>query len=310
MSEYMEMPQDAEEKKTKEGKRKITDHFIVIFLLAFLMMLVGQTLGSFVYLIPFLRNTETGVTLGIYLAFTGIWAVMIPYLYVTRKNRPILQILGRRQGGNRFRYFLFGILAGFLLNAACVLAAWLHGDIALSYDSFQPGYFLLFFLAVLIQSAAEEFLCRGFIYQRLLRSYGKPWIAILGNSLLFGVLHLFNNGVTVLSVLNIVLIGLLFSFVVYYMDSLWCAMALHAAWNFTQNIIFGLPNSGIVSPCSVFQLEASTARNSLIYNVEFGVEGALPASIFVAAACAAVYLCFRNRKEEGNPYQVWEEQDG
>lgn len=310
MNEYVEIPQGTEEEKTKKKKRKITDHFIVIFLLAFLMILVGQTLGSYLYLIPFLRNTDTGVTLGIYLMFTGIWAVVIPYLYVTRKNRPILQVLGRRPGGNRLNRFLFGILAGFLLNAACVLTAWLHGDIALSWNSFQPGYFLLFFLAVLIQSAAEEFLCRGFIYQRLLRSYGKPWIAILGNSLLFGVLHLTNNGVTVLSVLNIVLIGLLFSFIVYYMDSLWCAMALHTAWNFTQNIVFGLPNSGTVSPCSVFRLEASTARNSLAYNVEFGVEGALPASILVAAACVAVYLCFHNRKEAGRPYQVWENQDG
>ena len=30
--------------------------------------------------------------------------------------------------------------------------------------------------------------------------------------------------------------------------------AVHTAWNFTQNILFGLPNSGINVPYSVFKL--------------------------------------------------------
>ena len=309
MGDYVEMPRGTNEKRAKREKRKIADYAITIFLLAFLMILVGQTAGSLIYLIPFMRTTDIGLTLGIYLIFIGIWAVAVPYLYFTRKNRPILQVLGKKPAGNRLKYLLLGTLAGFLLNGACVLVAWLHGNIVLIYDSFQPGYLLLLYTAVFIQSAAEEFLCRGFIYQRLLKSYGKPCVAIIGNSLLFGVFHLTNDGVTVLSMLNIVLVGIMLTFIVRYMDSLWCAMALHAAWNFTQNIIFGLPNSGIVALYSLFRLEASTARNSLVSNVGFGVESALPATILVAVACVAIYFCFGNGREAGRTYQVWENPD-
>ncbi len=34
-------------------------------------------------------------------------------------------------------------------------------------------------------------------------------------------------------------------------------MGVHMAWNYTQNIIFGLPNSGIVSGFSLFKLDAA-----------------------------------------------------
>ena len=54
---------------------------------------------------------------------------------------------------------------------------------------------------------------------------------------------------------------------------MWCASAIHAAWNFTQNIIFGLPNSGQVSPFSIFKLTA--AKDTFAYNVDFGVEATI-----------------------------------
>ena len=74
-------------------------------------------------------------------------------------------------------------------------------------------------------------------------------------------------------------------------------MAAHGAWNFTQNIIFGLPNSGITVPFSVFKLDASTARNSFAYNVGFGIEGTLVADIVLILACVIMYLWGRNKKK-------------
>ena len=158
--------------------------------------------------------------------------------------------------------------------------------------------FALIFIAVFVQSSAEELVCRGFLYQRLRQSYGLPAVAIIGNSLLFAILHLTNEGVTILSVLNIFIVGVLFSFMVYYMDSIWCAMSMHAMWNFTQNIIFGLPNSGIVSPYSVFRLDASTAKDSFAYNVGFGIEGTLLADVILILACICLYLWGKNNREK------------
>ena len=293
---------DATEEKKVE-KRKWTDNFLILYLVVFLLILIGQLPGALLQFSPFMTSTNVGSTILRYLSFAGIWILAILYMLCTKKNRPIIKTLGKSAAGNTWRNLLLGIGIGFGLNGICILAAWLHKDIVLYYDTFQPGYLLLIFIAVFIQSSAEELLCRGFLYQRLLRSYKKPVVAIIGNALLFALLHLLNEGVTVLSILNILVVGILFSFIVYYMDSLWCAMAVHTAWNFTQNIIFGLPNSGMLSSYSVFRLDTKTAKNSFAYDVGFGIEGTLLASVVLILACVGIYLW--GRKHGKRPCDIW-----
>lgn len=288
-----------EEKKKKLPKRKLADNLLVLYFLTLALILLGQFLGVLLELIPFMISTDARITATLYFEFIGIWILAILYMRFTKKNRPILKTLGREAAGNNWKNLLLGFVIGFSLNGLCILAAWLHKDISLSYYSFEPISLIVIFVAVFVQSSAEELLCRGFLYQRLLQSYKKPAVAIIGNSLFFAVLHLLNDGVTILSILNIFTVGILFSFMVYYMDSIWCAMAVHTAWNFTQNIIFGLPNSGMVVPYSVLKLDASTARNSFAYNVGFGIEGTLFADIVLILACVCVYLWGRKYRVIG-----------
>lgn len=183
--------------------------------------------------------------------------------------------------------------------------AWLHGDSVIHFESFRPLSFVFIFAMVLIQSSAEELMCRGFLYQILIQRFKSPVFAILGNSLLFASLHLGNNGITVLSFIDICLSGILFSLMVYYMDSLWCAFAGHTAWNFTQAIIFGLPNSGNPAVYSVFKIDLDNSKNSFAYNVIFGIEGTVLSVIVLALACVAFYLW--GRKYGKKPYNIWEE---
>ena len=83
-------------------------------------------------------------------------------------------------------------------------------------------------------------------------------------------------------------------------------MAFHAAWNFTQSIVFGLPNSGLVSAYSVFKLDAASATNGLFYNVNFGVEGSVAANVILAALI--VFVLLKNRGN-GEHTDVWAETD-
>ena len=278
------------EEEKKLVKRKLSDNFLVIYFLVLVIIILGQFLGSLIQFIPFMVSTDIGITITMYLGFIGIWILAILYMCFTKKNSPILKTLGKSASGNTLGNFLLGIGIGFCLNGICILAAWLHKDIMLYYDTFQPIYLLIIFISVFVQSSAEELLCRGFLYQRLIRSYNSPAVAIIGNALFFTLLHLLNDGITALSILNIFVVGILFSLMVYYMNSIWCAMAVHTAWNFTQNIIFGLPNSGMVTPYSIFRLDASTANNSFAYNVGFGIEGTLLADVVLILACVCMYL--------------------
>ena len=84
------------------------------------------------------------------------------------------------------------------------------------------------------------------------------------------------------------------------------AAAFHAAWNFTQSIFFGLPNSGIVSAYSVFRLDAASATNGPFYNVNFGVEGSAGA-VLVLIAVGVVILLKNHGKAEHT--DIWAKAD-
>ena len=85
-----------------------------------------------------------------------------------------------------------------------------------------------------------------------------------------------------------IIYGILFSAVAVCLDSPWAAMATHATWNFCQNIILGLPNSGFVLPYSVFKLDASTAVDSFAYSVSFGLEGTVTACVLLMAVTGVI----------------------
>ena len=285
MEENKEMQMDTPSAENAEnaetGKKKFWDKFrdnlIVLYLLTFVLLFLGQLLGSLCEFVLLIGDTPALVTFILYFETIGAWIIFLIYMLAIKKNRPILQTLWTKAKGNNVKFLLIGTLIGFASNMFCILIAWLHKDIYLFRNNGKLLPCILIFLAVFVQSSSEEMICRGFLYQRLRMGYKHPAVAIIGNSLFFGCLHLMNQGVTVLSFINIVVVGISFSLLVYYYDSIWAAMMFHTAWNFSQSILFGLPNSGIVVPYSFLGLDASTATDSFAYNVGFGIEGTLVA---------------------------------
>ena len=286
-----------------ENFRWYDEAILVMLFATFMMIICGQIMGGLVE-VPFthlIQNDSTGYwsTFFMYFGFIGTWIVFMIEFLIVKKDRPILKTLWTAPKGNNIKYLGLGFLIGFVLNIICAIVAVLNKDISLHYDSFNFIKLLLLFIAVFIQSSAEEMVCRGFIFQRLRRGYRHPAVAIILNSLLFTSMHLFNPGASVISMTVVLAAGLLFSLMVYYMDSIWCAMAAHTAWNFTQNLILGLPNSGMVSPVSVFKLDAATAKSSFAYSVEFGLEGSITA-IAVMIITGIVIIVLYHKKEITN----------
>ncbi len=277
---------------------RLKRHFWVwVILIALALLLLGEIAGE--VCVTILQNLiplpdEYEFIVSIYLSFIGIDAVVLIFCWLWEKDvfRSMLWPKAGGASGNTLKVFLLGLLAGFLLNGACILVAWLHGDIRLSFGRFQPVYLLFALVVICIQSGAEELLTRGYMLGALRERY-PAWVAVAVNSLLFGALHLFNDGVTVFSVLNIVAFGAVLSLVVIRWNSLWMSIAIHTAWNFTQNILFGLPNSGIVSQGSLFRLEA--ASGSLLYDAGFGVEGGLTALLVMVLLGALTFLVGRKK---------------
>ena len=294
--------------------RKWTDILPIAIIISVIVMFAGQLLSLVIikYLgikELFMRicgREDIAAFMLQYFEFCGIWIAILLIVVIFKPNRVMLKSFGHNCKGNNIKGYLIGLLLGFGTNGICVLISLLMGDIKLSFFGFDPVLLLLFLFVVTVQSGAEELVDRFYLYLKLRRRYRSPLVAILGNSVIFTLLHALNPGFSVLAALQIFCVAVVFSELMYYYDGLWIAIAFHTAWNYTQNIIFGLPNSGIVSAYSIFNLEAASARSGLFYNVNFGVEGSVGASLVLILTGVAIWLLNRGRKERTDHWKMAE----
>ena len=282
------------------GKTKISNRIIWI-IAAFIgwYILIGDTLSiGFMYVLDFIFPYPSPGMAFVLEYYTPTIATVLFFLLVClviKKNRFMLDIVKPTRERRSMSKLGAGILLGFLTNFFCVLCALIHGDIKLYFDfsASQIPLMIFAFICVFFQSTSEELWCRTFLYERISVHY-PLWAAVAINGVLFGLMHIFNDGVTVLAIADIVICGISYSLLRWYSGSIWTCMGIHTMWNFTQNFIFGLPNSGLVSEVSIFHLDAVNAVSNWIYSYEFGVEGAWPA-VFIDALLAVVIIILAKR---------------
>ena len=286
--------------------RRASDFFLLAVLCSLLLIIVGQIISIVVFrflnvqdkLIAWSGSDNIGSFLGDYLSTFGVWVAFLIFAVIFKRNRPMLKALAPNKSLNNIKGILLGLLLGFGTNGLCVLISLLMGDIKLSYSGFDWKLLLAFLIFIFIQSGSEEVVDRIYLYQKLRRRYRSPLAAVLINSIVFMALHMGNPGFTWVAGLQIFMAGFIWSLFVHYYDSVWVAFWFHTAWNYTQNIIFGLPNSGIVSEYSIFKLEAASARNGLFYNVGFGVEGSVGSSLILLVVAIALIVINRRKPEK------------
>lgn len=279
------------------------------------IFLISQIPQSFLMiLIPVWLSGMDGdftQTLAFYGSFIVAWVILILFCIIVKSNRPILGSFWRGLKGNTVPKYLIGLLFGFGLNVLSIGAAVLHGDIRITWPGVAAsaiGPLLILIVAVAVQCGSEEILYRGYYFQRLRKGYKNPAFAIFINPIPFMLAHVFNPGVTVLALMNVYLVGVIMSLMIYYFDSFWLAMAFHSAWNFSQNIIFGLPNSGNILGFSIGKLDTSAIGNSFFYNPNFGVEATGFTTLLMSVVFVVLLLLVCKRKK--TPTDIWAKQQG
>lgn len=112
----------------------------------------------------------------------------------------------------------------------------LHGIRIFKFAAFWGLLFLLvgFF---------EEFSFRGYTLHYLSRSLGF-WPAAWIFSIVFGALHLANQGEAWMGGLAAGVIGLFFCFTLRRTGSLWFAVGMHASWDWGESYFYSVPDSG------------------------------------------------------------------
>ena len=100
------------------------------------------------------------------------------------------------------------------------------------------------FLIFLAGAVFEELLFRGMLF-RTLRDLWGTWVGVAASAAVFGLLHAFNPGATVVSTVAIMLeAGVLLAVAYAASNRLWLPIGLHLGWNFAEGPIFGTAVSG------------------------------------------------------------------
>ena len=279
-------------------ERSWTDIIILVLLQAVLWMEAGGFLSTVVLKVAkwgslFTGDAAIAEDIGTYMSSIGFCISIVLALIIFKKNRKLLRPLCPAKKITILTGSAIGLAAGAALNGALVMGAMATGSLKLTLGSIDIPVLIGYIVAILLQAGGEELICRLFIMGKLRRRYKSPIIAIAVNSLFFTVFHLGNPGINAASILNLIAVSILFSLVVFYSGNIWIAIMLHAAWNYTQTIIFGLPNSGMSSPYSIFKVVSSS--NGLCYDTGFGVEGSWAAFILISLAAIALILISRKR---------------
>lgn len=164
-----------------------------------------------------------------------------------------------------------------------------------SVDSWKPffSYLQLWqFIIFMFVALGEETMNRGLLMSALRRVGNLPFI-MFAPSVIFGLIHLRNNGVTFFSVCNIVLIGLLFSYMYIKSGNLWMCIGYHFAWNSFQGLVLGMPVSGL--NISGFITTRFNADNIFTGGI-FGIEGGILTTLVTLLGFLFVKYYYRNSR--------------
>jgi len=222
--------------------------------------------------------------------FATIGEIAAPIIYCRYIERRKIASLGIVKKG-AVKSYLAGYLVGVLMMTAVVGVCLICKAITIeAATSISVLYILLFFVGYLVQGFAEEILCRGYFMVSLTNSLKGKYsaaIAVAVSSVVFALLHLGNQGVSPLSVLNIVLAGMFFGIYVLRTGNIWGAAAAHSAWNFVQGQIFGMSVSGVESNAMVFKTTVCEGFEWLTGGT-FGPEGGMAVTIVMLIAILLV----------------------
>lgn len=259
---------------TEKAKSRFNLNFILSPITALVLMAVAETVGYFAFmplLFIFIDNAFVTLSLELF-AFAFISLAIILWARFVEKS-PWLGLGMTKKGA--FKDFILGWGIGAAMLITCVLLMWGFGAIRISSVQFSPqlfGEFLVLVLAWSMQGTTEELLARGWMFSSLSAKYNIP-VGILVSSLFFTFLHLGNDGISLIPLLDLTLFAILACLVLLKTGNLWVISGIHAAWNCFQGNVFAFPVSGTQAGQAFIAVE--TSGPDWLSGGAFGVEGSV-----------------------------------
>lgn len=271
---------------------------VIGFVLYAMAQIAAGTLRFFVIpdkSLPFVTGNPVDLMYGIVASGLSILAYWLLTLIEGRSMTDFASWKWSRElvGGLVIGAGLMAIITGFV---------WVMGDYRILGWSHAGVGGLAAMVGLAISSGVgEEILFRGIVFRLTEKMLGS-WFALAFSAGIFGLLHIGNANATWFSSLAIAVeAGILLGAVYMLTRRLWAAIGLHAAWNFAQGWLFGIPVSGHATPALV---RSEVSGSEWMTGGAFGLEASVPALIVATAAGIAILRLAIQRGQLKHPMWV------
>lgn len=227
-----------------------------------------------------------------------IFFLIIAIIYCRHVEKFSLSSIGFNK--HALDYILGAVIAVILLSSIMVICS---ATGAISYIGMRRDidytYIVLLLGSLIIQSAAEEVLCRGFLMKSLAKRISMP-LAIAISSTAFAYPHfatLFEaeTEFAIIGTINLYLVSTVFSLLVITRSNIWTACGLHGIWNFLLYGVFGLALSGSEqNTTGILCFEANTP--SILNGGIYGIEASIITTIILIIAVIILYRYWNTGK--------------
>ena len=242
---------------------------IPLFIVFAFLMLNGNIQLQDVNTISFNLFSTLYFQLGVF-----VFIALVIFFWVKVVEKRPIRTLGFFKG-HIWLNLLKGWGLGTLLLLVSFLGTYLLGGLEFVKVDFSQKT-LLYILSLIpfwfIQGGTEELVTRGWLLQTVTNKLNLSWGIAISSSL-FSMLHLGNQGVTALSLISIVLVGVLMALYMLKTDNIWGVAALHGAWNFAQGNLVGVSVSGQNAGGSLLHFQARSGVPDWLSGGAFGLEG-------------------------------------
>lgn len=154
------------------------------------------------------------------------------------------------------------------------------------FDALLPA--LIMVPLWLFMAAAQEALSRGFLLQ-VTGLQLAAWAAILGQAVLWAIVRAASAGTTdLMTLINLVGVGVVLAFVALEQGSLWLALGLQAGWSWFETSVLGILTVGGPEPQSILSLVPTSASW-----LSGGQDGIVASPVVTLAMIAAGVVAYR-----------------
>ncbi|MEG0500977.1 MAG: type II CAAX endopeptidase family protein [Cellulosilyticaceae bacterium] len=208
--------------------------------------------------------------------------ILVLFLFVQKTGKRSIKTLGFYKE-KAITYYLSGVGLASVGILGIIMMLQKTGSIEVTLQKMQLSIHTVLLgsvilMAWILQGAAEEVLVRGYLLPTIAAKTDMI-TGVIVSSIAFALMHIGNNGVSMIGLMNILLCGVMLALLAIRQESLWGVCGFHTMWNLLQGNVFGIAVSGNGEMPSIWK---TTYEEPSYWNGGlFGIEGSILTTIFM-----------------------------